>query len=228
MVSVSVLFFAYLRELVGARMLNVELSPGSTVDDLWAKLVSTYPDLGAHVSSVVRSVNLEYAAGMQELHDGDEVALLPPVSGGTVYPACWITDQPLDPAGITDRATRQSDGGVVTFVGVVRDNAEGQTVRFLEYEAYPEMAVPKMDEIVRTAASKWPGTRLIIVHRIGKLEIGEASVVVVASSPHRLEAFQACQYGIDTLKRSVPIWKKEYFTDGAVWKEGFVPRDPIA
>jgi len=218
--SITVLFFAYLRELVGSRVQAQELPERATVDDLWSALTQKYPALAVHRPSVVCSVNQEYATGSVVLHQGDEVALLPPVSGGADEPACWITTDAIDTMAVVRQATRESDGGVVIFEGVVRNNSDGRSTSYLEYEAYPAMAIPKMEVIARDAAQRWPESRLVIVHRIGRLEIGDVSVVVVAVSPHRGDAFRACEFGIDTLKQSVPIWKKEFYTDGAVWKEG--------
>jgi molybdopterin synthase catalytic subunit len=118
---------------------------------------------------------------------------------------------------VASRVAGPDAGGVVSFVGAVRDQARGRAIRFLEYEAYPEMAVSEMERIRAEAARRWPGTRVAIAHRIGHLEVGELAVVVVAASAHRDQAFQACRFAIDTLKQTVPIWKKEVATDGAYW-----------
>lgn len=222
--KITVLFFASLRELAGAREMSLDLPSGASVDDAWSRLGELYPPLSSQRAHVVTAVNQEFAGPSAELRDGDEVALLPPVSGGGApMEDCWLTDQPLNAAEIARRTERPSDGGVVTFEGIVRDNSDGRCVRYLEYEAYAAMAVPKMREIVEEAARRWPETRLVMAHRTGRMDIGDASVVVVASSPHRLEAFQACQFGIDTLKQTVPIWKKEVFLDGSAWREGVLP-----
>lgn len=134
-----------------------------------------------------------------------------------------ITREPLDSAAIralVAQVTASGDGGVVTFEGVVRDNARGKRVRHLEYDAYPEMAEARMAEIAAEVGRRWGATHLALVHRIGRLEIGECSVVVVVACPHRAEAFEACRYAIDTLKATVPIWKKEFAEDGEEWVEG--------
>lgn len=134
-----------------------------------------------------------------------------------------ITHDPLDDAAIralVREATHASDGGVVTFEGVVRDNARGKRVRYLEYDAYPEMAEQMMATIAAEVEQRWQTNHVAIVHRIGRLEIGECSVVVVVACPHRAEAFEACRYAIDTLKTTVPIWKKEVAEDGEEWVEG--------
>jgi molybdopterin synthase catalytic subunit len=129
-----------------------------------------------------------------------------------------LTRDPIDAAALTTPAP--ADGAVCLFVGVVRDENGGRPVRHLEYEAYEEMALPMMEEIAATARTRWPVTDVRIVHRLGRLEIGEASVAVAVAAPHRGAAFEACRYAIDTLKKTVPIWKKEFYADGAVWLEG--------
>jgi molybdopterin synthase catalytic subunit len=134
-----------------------------------------------------------------------------------------ITRDPLDDAAIRELvrgATASGDGGVVTFEGVVRDNARGKRVRYLVYDAYPEMAEQQMASIAAEVQARWQTDHIAIVHRIGRLEIGECSVVVVVACPHRAEAFEACRYAIDTLKTTVPIWKKEVAEDGEEWVEG--------
>ena len=141
----------------------------------------------------------------------------------TWEPIIRVTREPLDNAAIRAleaAVTYPGAGGIVTFAGVVRDNARGKRVRSLEYDAYPEMAERQMGEIAAEVARRWPESRLAMVHRIGPMTIGEASVVIVAACPHRAEAFEACRYAIDTLKVRVPIWKKEFYEDGEEWVEG--------
>lgn len=141
----------------------------------------------------------------------------------TATPIIRITREPLDnPAirALEEAVTYPGAGGIVTFAGVVRDNARGKRVLSLEYDAYPEMAETQMAEIAAEVARRWPESRLAMVHRVGPLAIGEASVVIVAACPHRAEAFDACRYAIDTLKARVPIWKKEFYEDGEEWVEG--------
>jgi molybdopterin synthase catalytic subunit len=138
-------------------------------------------------------------------------------------PVVKITRDPLDGAAVralVDEATHASDGGVVTFEGVVRDHARGKNIRYLEYDAYPEMAEERMNAIAAEVGQRWQTDHVALVHRIGRLEIGECSVVVVVACPHRAEAFEACRYAIDTLKTTVPIWKKEVAEDGEEWVEG--------
>jgi molybdopterin synthase catalytic subunit len=160
-------------------------------------------------------VNHELALSDATLADGDEVALLPPVSGGTG--ACTLSGAPLDVGAVVARVTGSSVGGIVTFVGAVRDSARGRSIRHLEYEAYPEMAEREMQRVADEAAERFPGSRVAMAHRTGHLEVGEIAVVVVAAAPHRAEAFAACRFAIDTLKERVPIWKKEVATDGEYW-----------
>jgi molybdopterin synthase catalytic subunit len=212
---VTVKIFGSLRESVGEKELNLELPEGARVEELRERLVSQHPVFDQLGPRVAVSVNLEVADANQTLSDGDEVAFLPPVSGGVGN--CTISDRPLDEREVVARVAGDDTGGVVSFVGTVRNHARGQSIRYLEYEAYPEMAEREMQKIADEAARRWPGTRVAIAHRMGHLEIGEAAVVVVAAAPHRAEAFEACRYAIDTLKLTVPIWKKEVATDGEYW-----------
>ena len=163
------------------------------------------------------SVNYEVVASETELREGDEVAFLPPVSGGSGR--CTLSDQPLDVGAVVARVIGPDAGGLVTFVGAVRDHSRGQDIRHLEYEAYPGMAEREMDKICEEATARWPGTRVAVAHRTGHLEIGDLAVVIAAAAPHRGEAFDAARYTIDTLKERVPIWKKEVATDGEYWVE---------
>ena len=162
-------------------------------------------------------MNLEVASAGTSLCDGDEVAFLPPVSGGSEPRRCTISDQPLDPGAVVNRVLGPDAGGIVTFVGTVRDASRGQAIRHLEYEAYPEMAERELEKICLEAAERWPGARVAVAHRVGHLEIGAIAVVVAAAAPHRAEAFAACRYTIDTLKQRVPIWKKEFAASGDYW-----------
>jgi len=134
-----------------------------------------------------------------------------------------LTDGPIDPRAVEAAVAGADAGAICTFLGVVRDNNRGRAVRHLEYEAFPEMAVPALQRIIGEVAARWPGARAAIVHRTGRLDIGEASVVIAVASPHRAAAFEACHYAIDTLKTTVPIWKKEVWADGSAWIEGVAP-----
>ncbi|MBW2272725.1 MAG: molybdenum cofactor biosynthesis protein MoaE [Deltaproteobacteria bacterium] len=215
---IRVRLFGSLREAAGASELPVELAEPARISELRAELARRFSLVERLGDRLAVSVNLEVAADDALLSEGDEVAFLPPVAGGCDGSrSCTISAQPLDPAEVTQRVAGPDAGGVVSFVGNVRDQARGRAIKYLEYEAYPEMAEREMQKIADEAATRWPGTRVAIAHRMGHLEIGEAAVVIVAASPHRAEAFEACRYAIDTLKRTVPIWKKEVATDGEYW-----------
>ena len=220
MVQVRVRLFARLRELAGAGGFEVELADGATAADLYSELRRRAPELPAERGSVRVAVNQEFGGWDGVLHDGDEVALIPPVSGGDSSAVLIeITADPLDARRLEAAVAHPGAGGICTFTGVVRDNARGRAVTHLEYEAYAEMAEAQMRRIASEIAERWPQARVAMAHRTGKLEIGEASVVVSVACPHRAEAFEACRYGIDALKTSVPIWKKEFAEDGEVWIE---------
>ena len=208
-------FFGSVREQVGSKELAMQLDDGTRVEEVRDRLAADYALFEELGDRLAVSVNLEIAEPTRVLRDGDEVAFLPPVSGGSAL--CTISDQPLDEAAVAARVTGPDAGGVVTFVGAVRDNARGSEIEYLEYEAYPEMAEREMDKIAEECAKRWPGTRVAIAHRTGHLDIGDLAVVIVAAAAHRGEAFEACRYAIDTLKQTVPIWKREVATDGQYW-----------
>jgi molybdopterin synthase catalytic subunit/molybdopterin converting factor small subunit len=217
-VKVRVRLFGSLREQAGQAMLDLVLEPGATAADLRDRLALDYPLVGTLGQRLAVSINLEHASYNDVLREGDEVALLPPVAGGSGGPQqCSISDSALDESEVARRVMGDDAGGLVTFVGAVRDHSRGHSIKFLEYEAYPEMAEREMQKIADEAAERWPGTRVAIAHRIGHLEIGDAAVVIAAASPHRAAAFEACRFAIDTLKQTVPIWKKEVATDGEYW-----------
>ncbi len=213
--QVRVLFFGGLREALGTKESAEELPEGATVGFLREVLAARAPVMQALEGRLRIAVNQEFAEDGAPLRDGDEVALLPPVSGG--MGACSLSEHPLDEAAVNARVAGPDCGGVVTFVGAVRDQSRGHDIRHLEYEAYPEMALREMERITEEAAERWPGSRVAIAHRVGHLEIGDLAVVVSAAAPHRAEAFSACRFAIDTLKKRVPIWKKEVANDGAFW-----------
>jgi molybdopterin synthase catalytic subunit len=212
---VAVRLFGAVREAAGAKELSVELPEGATLADLRDLLAAEHPIFEALGERLAVSRNLEIARLESPVQDGDEVAFLPPVSGGGG--TCTLSSRPLDPGEVAARVAGPGMGGVVTFVGAVRDHARGRAIRHLEYEAYPAMAEREMERIAAEAGRRWPGTRVAIAHRQGHLEIGEIAVVVVAAAPHRAEAFEACRFAIDTLKQTVPIWKKEVAVDGEAW-----------
>jgi molybdopterin synthase catalytic subunit len=212
---VSVRLFGSIREAVGEKELSVDLPEGASARDLRRLLATRYPVFDDFGDRLAVSVQLEVVPLDTALRDADEVAFLPPVAGGAGM--CWISERPLEEAEAVARVKGPGMGGIVTFVGAVRDHARGHEVRHLEYETYPEMAVREMDKIAAQAAERWPGTRVAIGHRSGHLEVGDVAVVVAAAAPHRAEAFEACRFAIDTLKQTVPIWKKEVATDGEYW-----------
>jgi molybdopterin synthase catalytic subunit len=212
---VTVRLFGPIREAAGAKELHVQLPTGATAAVLRARLAEKHPEIAALGPRLRISVNREFAAEETALADGDEVAFLPPVSGGASR--CTISERALDPGAVAARVVGPDAGGVVSFVGAVRDHSRGQAIEHLEYEAYPEMAVQEMERICDEAARRWPGVRVAIDHRVGHLAIGDLAVVVVAAAAHRAEAFDACRFAIDALKQTVPIWKKEVARDGACW-----------
>ena len=221
---VRVLFFGQLKEIVGLSQDEAELSEGARVEDVFERYGRRFPKLEEFRPSVAASVNQEYAGWRAPLSAGDEVAFLPPVSGGeNVATACDIFQlvrEPIRPQELLESIKAPGDGAVVVFDGFVRNNFRGKRTLYLEYEAYEPMALTKMREIGAQIREKFQVHRIAIVHRLGRLEIGETSVWIAVSSAHRAAAFDACRSAIDTLKRTVPIWKKEYFAGGAVWAEG--------
>ncbi|MCO4773584.1 MAG: molybdenum cofactor biosynthesis protein MoaE [Deltaproteobacteria bacterium] len=227
--SVVVRFFAVLRERSGADEATVELQPNETVSQLYARL---FPDLVDHAGvrlPVMYAVNQAYVEADEALVDGDEVAFIPPLGGGSgdapeqgdapePDPRVRLTHAPLVPADLEAVVSGPGRGGVCTFVGTVRNHFDGRAVQRLEYEAYEEMARAQMSALCDEAEARWPGLGIAMHHRLGTLEIGEAAVIITAASAHRDAAFTACRWGIDTLKDRVPIWKKEVYDDGSTWK----------
>ena len=230
---VHVLFFGRLREIVGSAEENAELNEDANVEDLFARYGELYPELSAFRKSVVASVNQVFADWHAPLGEGDEVAFLPPVSGGTSVERIATAKDlfelvrlPIPVAEIVAGMKAPEDGALVVFEGIVRNHSAGRRTLYLDYEAYEPMALSKLSEIGEIMRAQFPVNRLALVHRLGRLEIGETSVLIAVSSAHRRAAFDACRFGIDTLKRTVPIWKKEYFEDGAIWAEGEIPPPP--
>ncbi len=232
---VRVLFFGQLKEITGVAQEEADLSEGARVEDLFERYGRRFPKLTEFRASIAASVNQEYSGWRAPLASGDEVAFLPPVSGGqgggqgggqqtaVAEDIFQIVREPIRPAEIIEGLKAPEDGALVVFDGFVRNNFKGGKTLYLEYEAYEPMAYAKMREIGAEIRARFSIRRLAIVHRLGRLEIGETSVWIGVSAAHRGAAFDACRYAIDTLKRSVPIWKKEYFAGGAVWAEGEVP-----
>jgi len=217
-VRVQVRLFASYREAAGQGQIELDLPPGSTVRDAIAEIASRHP-LITEGRSVVIAKNRDYVTADAPLADGDEVALIPPVSGGMSLPLILVTPMKLSVDDAIALVRDDRWGGVTTFLGTVRDTSRGKKVTHLEYEAYPEMAEEKMKEIADRLEQKYAPCRLAMHHRIGDLAIGEIAVIVVAGAPHRDAAFRAAREAIDELKTIVPIWKKEHGEAGAVWIE---------
>jgi molybdopterin converting factor subunit 1 len=224
MMRVRVLFFGQLKDIAGVSQEDAELSDGARVEDLYERYARRFPRLAEFRPSVAASVNQEYAEWRAALAAGDEVAFLPPVSGGQhtaiSEDIILLVREAIQPREILLNLKAFEDGAAVIFDGFVRNNFKGQRTLYLEYEAYEPMAYAKLREIGADIHTRFGIHRLAIVHRLGRLEVGDTSVFIAVSAPHRAAAFDACRYAIDTLKRTVPIWKKEFFVGGAVWAEG--------
>ncbi len=219
-----------LKDIAGRSTDDFDAPPGANLDAVFAHYSGQFPKLKEMEASIVLARNHEFAARTDVLSDGDEVAFLPPVSGGAGFTHeiadsdtgnfFALTRLPIDTRAVIARLLRGEDGAVVDFEGVVRNNTKGRPTLYLDYECYEPMAVKMMSRIGREIAASHAVDRIALVHRLGRLEIGEASVAVVVTAPHRRPAFEAALEGINRLKKLVPIWKKEYFADGEVWVEG--------
>jgi molybdopterin synthase catalytic subunit len=216
---VTVLFFGVLKEMLSSESQTLELPQGATVDAVLGHYSALLPQQPKLWSTLAIAVNQSYAPSGCLLRDGDEVALLPPVSGGA-EPAIALVNDPIDAAALVAAIKQGEDGAVVVFDGIVRNNTRGRRTLFLVYEAYPEMALRQMKALAEEAIGLHGVRQVVMVHRLGRLEVGETSVLIAVSSAHRAQAFEACRWLIDTLKKTVPIWKKEHFEDGAVWADG--------
>jgi molybdopterin synthase catalytic subunit len=218
--TVSVRLFARYREAAGRDRIDVELPEGGTVAAAWAAVEERFPVLASYRPFTLFAVGSDYVDEDRPLQPGEELCLFPPVSGGGPDPADLVelTDRPLSEQAVVDAVADPGAGGCVLFSGVVRDRTAGRRVKFLEYEAHGPMALAKMREIAEGIRARWPEVRRIaVVHRVGRLGIGEPSVLIAVAAPHRAQAFDACRFAIETLKTTVPIWKKEFFEDGEVW-----------
>jgi len=221
---VRILPFGVLKDSLGADPFALDLPSGATVADLMVRL-------GVHAPAVESlgiavSVNAEYAERNRVLSENDEVGLLPPVSGGAESQSrpdgnvIRLTRQIIDGDDLVRAAKQGEDGAVVVFDGIVRNNSRGRQTLYLDYEAYEEMAVKQMIELAGDAVIKFGVRHVSIIHRLGRLQVGETSVLIIVASAHRAQAYEASRWLIDTLKKTVPIWKKETFVDGAVWADG--------
>jgi len=227
---VRVLFFGAIKELTGKPHEDVEVPEGGSVRDLLRQYESEMPELKRWFSSLALAVNQQYASPDTILNPNDEVAFLPPVSGGAPQaaeaasrksqPHVRIVRERIDSQAVLSTLKRGADGAALSFEGVVRNQTRGRRTLYLDYEAYEDMALQEMESLAGHALKQFNVRDVAIVHRLGRLEIGETSVLIVVASAHRAAAFDACRWLIDTLKRTVPIWKKEHFSDGAVWADG--------
>jgi MoaE-MoaD fusion protein len=217
--QVRILYFGVLKEQTRTASETLELAAESLqLSDVLRDLRGKHPALNGWMESIAIAVNQEYATPHLALKDGDEIALLPPVSGGTSR--ATIVREPIDTQRVLNSVKHPEDGTALIFDGVVRNNTKGRRTLYLDYEAYEEMAVKKMEDLAAAVIAQKEVRDVAIVHRLGRLEIGETSVLIVVAAAHRAAAFEACRWLIDTLKQTVPIWKKEYFEDGAVWADG--------
>ena len=240
--QVRVLYLGMLKEIAGCEREEVQVDDDAPLGDLFARLQQRIPKLGEFRNAIAMAVNYEYADGTRRLQANDEVALIPPVSGGSGRNASTEVQAPLssehasivresiDTAQIAATIKQPEDGAVATFDGIVRNNSRGRRTLYLDYTAYEPMALQQMEQLAREALSRFSIRDVRIVHRLGRMEIGETSVYIAVASAHRAAAFEACRWLIDTLKKTVPIWKKEHFEDGAVWADGepFPPEIPRA
>jgi len=225
--KVRVLFFGVLKDMTGCGSEELTVPDQATAADVVEHYQERITRLREIAPAIAISINQEYSTIDAPLHAGDEIALLPPVSGGSggnfeqsAAPRIPITRDRIDAAAILDQLKQPEDGAVVVFEGIVRNHSRGRRTLFLEYEAYEEMALKRLQGLVQEARAKFEIDNAAIIHRLGHLDIGETSVLIVVVSAHRAAAFEACRWLIDTLKKTVPIWKKEHFADGAVWADG--------
>jgi molybdopterin converting factor subunit 1 len=223
---VRVLLFGQLKDIVGRQEDSLELEQGAKLSAVTSHYAERFPQFQGLNSSIACSINQEYAQGSAMLKEGDEIGLLPPVSGGKVKvdelvsEHCAIVREPINLDAIKKKLDHPEDGAALFFDGVVRNNTRGRKTLYLNYEAYESMALNEMEKLAQASLERFKVRDVCLVHRLGRLEIGETSVLIGVASAHRVAAFEACRWLIDTLKKTVPIWKKEHFEDGAVWADG--------
>ncbi len=219
---IEIVAFAALREALGTDRVPIEVESGATAAAARRRLAELHPRWHDLIAACRLAQGVEFLADDAPLADNAELVLIPPVSGGSDAesaspPEVLLTSEPLDVAALERAAPVASAGAVIVFAGIVRSPSQGRDVDHLVYEAYGPMAESQMRRIVAEAREKWPVAAAFLHHRLGRLEVSEASVVAVVSAPHRAQAFEACRYLIERLKADVPIWKKEVFTDGSEW-----------
>jgi molybdopterin converting factor subunit 1 len=240
---VTVRYLGPLRDIAGREGETIEVADDAVVGDLYATLQQRIPQLQQFRHVLALAVNCEYTGSDTSLREGDEVALIPPVSGGApeepsvsenaimqATDHAALVRSPIDRTAIATAIRQPEDGAVVVFDGVVRNHTRGRRTLYLDYSAYEPMALKQMEQLAQQALANHTVRDVWVVHRLGPLQIGESSVYIAVASAHRAAAFEACRWIIDTLKKTVPIWKKEFFEDGAVWADGepFPPEVPIA
>jgi len=226
--QVRVLFFGTLKDVLGRASDSLTLPDNAVLGDLVHHYEDRNPRMRHLSVSIAMAVNQEYASPEFPLNDGDEVALLPPVSGGSEPEAlpgsgrsyAFLVREKIDPQGVLEGLKRPEDGAAAVFEGVVRNQTRGRRTLYLDYEAYEDMALKRLESLIEQARKNFKIRDAAVVHRLGRLQVGETSVLIVVASAHRAAAFDACRWLIDTLKKTIPIWKKEYFEDGAVWADG--------
>lgn len=227
---IRVLLFGQLKDIMGRSEDSLEVQPGTRLTDVMAQYSRQFPRFGPMAGSIACSVNREYAPASAVLQEGDEVGLLPPVSGGlpggTAVQSdlqsehCAIVREKIDSQKVADALKAPEDGATAIFEGIVRNNTRGRSTLYLNYEAYDSMAINEMERLAQASLHNFEIRDVRLIHRLGRLEIGETSILIVVASAHRTAALEACRWLIDTLKKTVPIWKKEYFEDGAIWADG--------
>jgi len=223
---VRVLLFGQLKDIVGRHEESLDLEPGDRLAAVMAHYAGRYPKFKGLANSIACSINQEYAQSSAALKEGDEVGLLPPVSGGKTKieelrsEHCAIVREPIHGHDVKVKLQNPENGAAVLFDGVVRNNTRGRRTLYLDYEAYESMALSEMEKLAQASLERFQVRDVCLIHRLGRLEIGETSVLICVASAHRAAAFEACRWLIDTLKKTVPIWKKEFFEDGAVWADG--------
>ncbi|HEV2128814.1 MAG TPA: molybdopterin converting factor subunit 1 [Thermomicrobiales bacterium] len=215
--NITVRFFAMFREQLGTGERTIALPAGATAREGFDTALTDAPSLQRLADTVMLMVNQEYADPDHVLQDGDELAVIPPVSGGDHAKRFAVTEQELDPRAVEALVAGPGEGAIVTFIGTVRNHARGRTVTLLEYEAYEAAAEKMLARVGAEACERWPDVTMAITHRTGALKPGEASVVIGCASPHRDAAYQASTFAISRIKEIVPIWKKEHYEDGSTW-----------